>query len=156
MGEAEKAEALAQEVDAHLADAEEATSAIQERKRVLFALSMQGGKILASGQGTAADGIIRLAGGVNAVSGFHGYRQLTEEAVIEARPDMILMMTSEGGGPGAGDAELSANPAIAATPAGRAGNIVRMDGLYLLGFGPRTAAAVRDLSRALYGDRVSN
>jgi len=29
---------------------------------------------------------------------------------------------------------------------------VRMDGLYLLGFGPRTADAVTDLHAALYAD----
>jgi iron complex transport system substrate-binding protein len=31
-----------------------------------------------------------------------------------------------------------------------------MDGAYLLGFGPRTAAAVRDLSEALYGAGASD
>ena len=68
-----------------------------ERKRVLFILSMQGGKILASGSGTAADGIIELAGGVNAVEGFPGYKQLTDEAAIIAKPDIILMMDRGGG-----------------------------------------------------------
>ena len=30
-----------------------------------------------------------------------------------------------------------------------------MDGAYLLGFGPRTADAVRELAVALYGDQIS-
>ena len=153
LGEAAKANELATKVDAELANAEKATADIKERKRVLFVLSMQGGKILASGQGTAADGMIRLAGGINAVSGFQGYKQLTDEAVIEAGPDLVLMM-DRGGGPGVADADLLASAAIAATPAGQARNLVRMNGLYLLGFGPRTAAAVRDLSQALYGDQA--
>ena len=84
---------------------------------MLFILSMQGGKILASGSGTAADGIIELAGGVNAVEGFAGYKQLADEAAIVAKPDIILMM-DRGGGHGIAEAELFAHPAIAPTPAG--------------------------------------
>ena len=62
------------------------------RKRVLFVLSTQGGRIMASGTGTSADAIIAMAGGVNAVTAFSGYKPLTDEAVIEAAPDAILMM----------------------------------------------------------------
>lgn len=43
------------------------------RPRVLFLLSM-GGAPQAAGANTAADGIIRLAGGTNAVEGYSGYR----------------------------------------------------------------------------------
>jgi iron complex transport system substrate-binding protein len=104
---------------------------------------------MASGTGTAADGIIRLAGAVNAIDGFRGYKQLSDEAVLAARPDAILMMS--GGAPGgASDQEVLAQPAVAATPAGASKTLIRMDGLYLLGFGPRTASAVRDLSTKLY------
>ena len=53
---------------------------------MLFVLSMQGGKILAAGSDTAADGIITLAGGVNAVDGFAGYKPLTDEAHPDASP----------------------------------------------------------------------
>ncbi|TIU75332.1 MAG: hemin ABC transporter substrate-binding protein, partial [Mesorhizobium sp.] len=84
-----KADALAAEIDAKLKAAEKQTASINDRKRVLFVLSMQGGKILASGSDTAADGIIKLSGGVNAVDGFSGYKQLSDEAVITARPDVI-------------------------------------------------------------------
>jgi iron complex transport system substrate-binding protein len=34
--------------------------------------------------------------------------------------------------------------------------VVAMDGLYLLGFGPRTAQAARDLAADLYGDGAGN
>lgn len=121
------------------------------RKRVLFVLSTQGGRILASGTGTSADAIIAMAGGVNAVTGFPGYKPLTDEAVIEAAPDAILMMI-RGGDHAADDAELLAMPAVSVTPAARTGTVIRMDGLYLLGFGPRTADAASDLASALYGE----
>jgi iron complex transport system substrate-binding protein len=120
---------------------------------VLFVLSLQGGRVLASGTGTAADGIIAMAGGVNAITGYSGYKQLSDEALIEAAPDVILAMDRGGDHETQAD-ELLTHPAIAATPAAAARKVVRMDGAFLLGFGPRTAAAIRELSAALYGDAV--
>ncbi|PAQ07053.1 heme/hemin ABC transporter substrate-binding protein [Mesorhizobium temperatum] len=154
LGADAKADALAAEIDAKLKAAEKQTASIKDRKRVLFVLSMQGGKILASGSDTAADGIIKLSGGVNAVDGFSGYKQLSDEAVITARPDVILMMNNAG--PAASDDELFANPAILSTPAGAARKLVRMDGGYLLGFGPRTADVIRDLAASLYGGQAAD
>lgn len=148
IGKKAEADDLAAKIGAKI-DAAEAGLPETGKKRVLFVLSLQGGRVLASGTGTAADGIIAMAGGVNAVDGYHGYKQLTDEAIIEAKPDVILMM--DHAGPSPTDDVLLAEPAIAATPAGKAKKLIRMDGAYLLGFGPRTAQAIRDLSTALYG-----
>lgn len=155
LGAEAKAEELATQVDQQLSEAEALTAGIPqaERKRVLFILSLQGGKLLASGSGTAAAGIIDLAGAVNAVEGFSGYKQLTDEAAITAKPDVILMMDREGE-LAIDDSELYGHPAIASTPAGQARRVIRMDGAYLLGFGPRTASAVKDLAASLYGDAI--
>lgn len=147
----DRAETLAGELDAALTAAEERTAGIAQRKRVLFILSMQGGKINASGTGTAANGIIEMAGAVNAMEDYEGYKALTEEAIIEAAPDVILMMDRGGDHGGTGD-ELFTHPAIALTPAGQNHALIRMDGAYLLGFGPRTAQAVTELADALYPD----
>lgn len=156
LGSEEKAAALAKSVEADIDAAEALTAKIDERKRVLFVLSTQGGKILASGTGTAADGIIGMAGAENVISEFSGYKQVSDEAIVSARPDVILMMDRGGGDHATAEKDLFANPAIASTPAGQAKRLIRMDGAYLLGFGPRTAAAIRDLSVALYGDLVQN
>lgn len=155
LGEQDKAAAYAEQVKADLDKAVAATAGITERKKVLFVLSMQGGRILASGTGSAADGIIAMAGGVNAVTDYSGYKQLTDEAVIEAAPDVILAM-DRGGDHETQVDQLLTHPAIAATPAARNRNVVRMDGAFLLGFGPRTAAATRELAVALYGDAVAH
>jgi iron complex transport system substrate-binding protein len=152
-GAEEKAAELSASVDADLAAAEKLTTSIPEKKRVLFILTMQGGKILAAGSNNAANGIIELAGAVNAVEGFSGYKQLSDEAAILAKPDIILMM-DRGGDHSMADADLFGHPAIAPTPAGQAKKLIRMDGNYLLGFGPRTAGAIRDLATALYGDQI--
>lgn len=149
-----KAEVLAKALDAKLTAAEQQTASIKERKRILFVLSMQGGKILAAGRETAADGIVKLAGGVNAVEGFSGYKQMSDEAIITAGPDVILMMNNAG--PPVSDDELFGNPSIASTPAGAARKLIRMDGGYLLGFGPRTADAIHDLAVSLYGGQVTD
>jgi iron complex transport system substrate-binding protein len=150
-----KAAELAAKVDADLKAAEALTAGIPQRKRILFVLSVQDGKILGSGSNTAADGIIRLAGGVNAIEGFEGYRQLSDESIITAKPDLILMMNRSGSEDHAAtEAQLFSLPAIQSTPAGEQRRFVRMGGAYLLGFGPRTADAVRDLAVALYGDAI--
>lgn len=156
LGVAAKAGELAASVKADLASAQALTENVIERRRVLFVLSNQGGKLLASGTDTAADGIINMAGAINVMSDFSGYKQLSDESVIEAQPDLVLMMDRTGGNHDAANSELLAHPAIAATPAGRNEAILRMDGAYLLGFGPRTASAIRDLATALYGETIAN
>lgn len=123
------------------------------KKRVMFILSVQGGRIMASGQGTEADAFIRLAGAENAVTSFDGYKSLTDEAVIAAAPDVILMMNSTKARANfdAADADLLTLPAISTTPAAQTKSLIRMDGLYMLGFGPRTGRAALELHDAIYG-----
>jgi iron complex transport system substrate-binding protein len=150
LGAVEEAEALAATIAQQFAELATRTNAVTEPRRVLFVLSAEGGKIQASGTDTAADGIVALAGAVNAIDDYSGYKALTEEAIIAAAPDVILMM-DRGDDHGATDAELKANPAIAQTPAGQNGAIHRLDGAYLLGFGPRTAAAAGEVADLLYG-----
>jgi iron complex transport system substrate-binding protein len=154
LGVEDKAAALVAETDGRLKAVEKRTAGIEKRKRVLFILSMQGGKILAAGKDTAANGIIRLAGAVNAIDGFYGYKQLSDEAVVTAAPDVVLMM--DHAGPAVPDETLFANAAIGQTPAGAARKVIRMDGGYLLGFGPRTAGAIGELAEALYGGKVAD
>ncbi|WP_430383357.1 heme/hemin ABC transporter substrate-binding protein [Yoonia maritima] len=153
VGATNEAEALAVDVDAQLQSAEETATARagDTPKRVLFILSTQGGRIMASGRNTAADSIISMAGAVNAITEFEGYKQLSDEAISVAAPDVILMM-DRGGDHGADNSELLSMPAIVTTPAAETESVVRMNGLYMIGFGPRTADAILELSAALYGE----
>jgi iron complex transport system substrate-binding protein len=150
LGLVPEAETLATQVEADLAVARDRAAALAGKKRILFVLSLQGGRIMAGGEGTEAEGIITLAGGENAAAGFQGYKQMTDEAVIEAAPDVILMMDREGD-LAIADADLFGQPAIAETPAGKDHKVIRMDGMLLLGFGPRTPEAARLLYDAIYG-----
>jgi iron complex transport system substrate-binding protein len=146
----EEGATLSAQVQSALSKAEARAVAVAAPKRVLFILSLQGGRVMAAGEGTEADGIIRLAGGVNAGTGFTGYKPMTDEAVLTAAPDVLLMMDREGD-LAIGNADILAQPALAETPAAQAGAIVRMDGMLLLGFGPRTPQAADALYAALYG-----
>lgn len=151
LGVGDKAVVLAEKVRTDIAAV--TANLPDEPRRVLFLLSVTGGKLMAGGTGTAADAIIRLAGGINVADGFSGYKTLTDEALGASAPDVILLMDRGASDPKAETAaaleRLRGLPALAATPAVRDGKVVSMDGLYLLGFGPRTAAAASDLSRML-------
>ncbi len=147
-----KAELLAKDTSLALEKISTRVSAALPQKKVLFILSLRGGKILSSGQNTAADGIIDLAGGENIITEFEGYKQISDEAVISAAPEVILMMNARGDH-GTSDEQVFSHPAIAATPAGQNQNIIRMDGLYMLGFGPRTAEAATELFEILSSEK---
>lgn len=149
LGVSEKAEALVAQVDADMQAAEKLVQQVTKPKRVLFILSMQGGRIQASGTGTAADHMIKMAGAVNVIGSFAGYKQMTDEAVDRLAPDFILMMSGSGGHMVKAD-DILAHPAIISSPAAKTKSVVQMDGLYLLGFGPRTGKAVRELTEAFY------
>lgn len=121
---------------------------ITQPVRVMFVMSFLNGRPMIAGRNTGADGIIRLAGGINAMTEFEGYRPVNDEAVIAARPDMVLVMQRSHDQL---DAQaVFAHAAFALTPAAAQQAFVAMDGLYLLGFGPRTARAARDLAARLY------
>ncbi|MEM8555682.1 MAG: ABC transporter substrate-binding protein [Pseudomonadota bacterium] len=150
LGVSDKAEALATDVLDRIAAAQGTAGAIDGNARVLFVLSTQNGRVLASGTNTAASAVIEMAGGTNAMTEFEGYKPLTDEAILAAAPDVILAM-DRGENHDTATESLMGVPALAVTPAGQNGRIVHMDGLYLLGFGPRTADAVLDLNKAIYG-----
>jgi iron complex transport system substrate-binding protein len=125
---------------------------VDRPKRVLFVLALRDGRPMVGGRNSSADGIIRLAGGLNAADAIEGYKAMSDEAVIAAAPDVILMMERGGQSPTAGD--LFRLPAFSATSAAAGRKLVVMDGLYLLGFGPRTPLAARDLMAAIYPEKA--
>lgn len=117
--------------------------------KILFLLSARDGTPVAAGEGTDANAIIELAGGVNAVSGFNGYKPLSSEIAASSAPDYILMMSHVVQDSGGKEAILSL-PQLQLTPAGKNGNLIAMDGLLLLGFGPRTPAAIMSLTEQIF------
>jgi iron complex transport system substrate-binding protein len=129
---------------------EEAAREGRPAPRLLFVLSHSMAQLRVAGHDTAADAMLRLAGGRNAFGEVQGYKPLTPEAVIAAAPDVIVA-TDQGLQAAGGVAGFLRAPGLAATPAGRAGRVVALDALWLLGFGPRTASAVQALAQAVQG-----
>src|SRR5690606_7314984 len=98
------------------------------RPRVLFIYARGQGTLNVAGEATAGDVMIGLAGGVNAVRGFEGYRPLTAESVVSAAPDVILMTRMGSESVGGGDSVFEL-PGLALTPAARTRRLVVMDDL---------------------------
>lgn len=141
-------EALSARVTADFEDAARLAERIpaSARKKVVFFHGLV--RLTAAGSDTAADAIIGYAGGVNPFSGIKGYKPASEEVLLDMAPDTILMMGNGKGGPT--PEEVFAVPALKETPAAKNRSLIVLDGPYMLGFGPRTADAVRRLARALY------
>lgn len=143
-----RGDCLVRKVEAGLLRLDLVRKGIGKSARVVFVLSFANGKATVAGRNTAADGIIKLAGGTNAFADFEGYKVVSDEAIVAARPDAVVGM--ERSDFRMTPAEVFGHPAFALTPAAARQSYISMDGLYLLGFGPRTAEAASDLAQALY------
>ena len=127
----------------------------RDSPRTIFLLTTgKGSSPIAAGRDTAADNIIRLAGGNNVFDSFSGYKPVSAESIINVHPDFIVMperVIAELGG-----LEKFVNqPEIKATPAGKNKNILIVDDLSLLGFGPRTPVAISDLATKIHSKSFS-
>jgi iron complex transport system substrate-binding protein len=149
LGVPEKGLPLVEKLDRDLKTAAAYVARAEARPKVMFVLSTGRGVPLVGGKETSADAIIRLAGGINAVDGFTEYKPLSPEAAVKAAPDIILVTARTLQLVGGKD-KLLAMPGIAASPAARAGRVVSMDGLLLLGFGLRTGDAIMTLAQGLH------
>ncbi|TCT37876.1 heme/hemin ABC transporter substrate-binding protein [Martelella mediterranea] len=121
------------------------------RKSAIFILSLRGGKVMASGTGTAANGVIKAAGLTNAIGDFPGYKTLSDEAVITAAPDVILMMDGAAGNHVPKDEDVWGQPALTLTPAGASHSLYRIDPVGMMNFGPRFADHLKALTEQIYG-----
>ena len=138
-----KAEVLA---DFEAAAALGASIPEESRKKVVFFHGLL--RLTGAGRDTSADAIIGYSGGSNPLNVYDGYKAVSEESLLLFEPDVVLLMSDGKGGPT--PEEVFAVPALALTPAARTKSLIVLDGPYMLGFGPRTASAVRDLALALY------
>lgn len=153
LGRKAQARALTDALTKDMATVKAEVAKARSHPRVLFLLATGHGAPMVAGQGTAADAMITLAGGVNAVEDVQGYKPLSPEAAIAATPDILMMMSQSVDAMG-GEAAVLAEPNIAHTKAAQTKRLVVVDGLYGLGFGPRLAHAVHDLAVAFHPDEA--
>lgn len=143
--------ALAADIEEGFAKLSAVRAKVTRPAKALFVLSLQNGRPVVGGRGTAADAMLALAGAENAASGLTGWKPLSDEGLIAAAPEAIVTMAH---GPGGDAPDPFALPAFAATPAAAKRRLIVMDGVYLLGFGPRTPSAALELLAALDPDRA--
>ena len=118
---------------------------IENPKRVMFILGMESGSPTVGGIGTSADGLIKMIGAINVMDSFEGWKPVSTEAIIEAKPDFILI-SNRGLSSYKTVENLAKQPSLMFTPAAKNNNIIAMDGMAMLGFGPRTLQVAKDIS----------
>jgi iron complex transport system substrate-binding protein len=149
LGRTAEALRLIAELRADLQLAEVRVKSVGSRPSVLFIYARGGGTVNVAGRETAANSIINLAGGVNAIRDYDGYKPLTAEGAVGAAPDFILM-TSRGLESSGGVDELLKLPGLDLTPAGKAKRVIAMEDTLLLSFGPRLGQAAKELCDKLH------
>ncbi len=124
-----------------------------DRLRVVF-LYLRGsaGVYYLFGEESGADDLIAGLSAIDVAGelGWSGMRPLTDEAMVAADPDVILVMTGGLESVGGVDGLLESKPAIALTKAGQHRRFVDMDDGQILSFGPRSAHVLEALARAIY------
>lgn len=104
------------------------------------------------GAESGAGVLIESIGGIDIATelGYEGMRPMTDEALVAADPEVILVMTEGLESAGGVAGLLEAKPAVALTAAGQHERFVDMADGQVLGFGPRTADVLDALARAVY------
>lgn len=138
-------------VAAGFADLAARRSRVTRPARALVVLSLANGRVMVGGRESKADGILALAGLRNAADGLAGFKPISDEAIVASAPDTVIMMANAGHAP-APDTVFAPGSALSQTPAAARRSLVAMDGLALLGFGPRTPETAEALMRAVYPD----
>jgi len=158
LGAAPTGELLAAELQQQITDkvAEIATIAPTDpadKLRILF-LYLRGGAGIyyLFGEESGADELITSVGGVDVAGeiGWTGMKPMTDEALVAANPDLILVMTDGIESAGGVDGLLETKPAIGLTLAGQHRRFVDMADGEILSFGPRTPEVLDALARAIY------
>ncbi len=151
VGKSQEADAMAARTTAAFAKLATLRTSIPKKKKVLFVLAVQDGRVTVGGRNTSADAILALAGAENAAAGVDGFKPVTDEQLVAFAPEAVVVMKRPG---------LKSDPVedtrnlqgLSASPAVAGKAVFGMDGQYVLGFGPRAPDAATDLLIAIYPD----
>ena len=104
------------------------------------------------GEGSGADSLITSLGLYDVAKeiDWKGSKPLTDEGIVAAQPDLILMMTKGLESVKGPDGLFERFPALASTPAGQHRRIVDMADSEILGYGPLTDQVLNALAVAIY------
>ena len=148
----QKAQSVKHQVQKQLDELSKNKPQTGTEKKVLFLLIHEGRPANVAGKNTTPDEIIHLAGALNpAAKELESYRPLSNEAIIEMQPDVVLVSTRSFKQMGGADAVLKALPMLAATPAGQQKQIIPIDGHALVGgLGLKSLDEARRINQLIY------
>ena len=146
-----RGERLAAESLGAIEEAIAAAASSEAEPRVAFIYLRGAHTQLIGGDGAGATSLIEAAGGIDVgvEAGVQGFMAITPEALVTANPDVILVITTGLESVGGIDGLLEI-PGMAQTAAGRHRAVVDFDAQYLLGYGPRSGAALAELIAAIH------
>lgn len=150
LGKVPEGEALVSRFQRELAEALQKVGHPAPRPRALFILAGGGRPTLVGGRGTNVATLLEMAGATNAAGAIDGFKAMSQEAMVEAAPDVILT-NREGTAASDGVAVALRAPGALATPAGRSGRLITIPGEYLQGMGIHTPTGIVLLARQLHG-----
>ncbi|GAA4804243.1 hemin ABC transporter substrate-binding protein [Nocardioides caeni] len=158
LGVPDEGEILAQRTEEQIATTVDSIAGVaptdlsEQLRTVFLYVRGQSGVYYMFGEGSGSDSLIDALGlyDVAAELEWDGMKPVTDEAIIAAQPDLILMMSGGLDSVGGIDGLLDRLPALANTPAGEHQRLVDMADAQILGFGPQTAAVLNALAVAIY------
>lgn len=122
----------------------------QKSPGVLVLLGHAGGKPLIAGKDTAADWLIRQAGGHNLATQI-GYKPFSNESLISLDPDVLVFADRALTGEAARAALFKENPILSSTRAAKDGRVLELDPTLLVGgLGPRLPDALKKISDGFF------
>jgi iron complex transport system substrate-binding protein len=121
---------------------------LSKHPKIVFIYSRAKGQTMLAGKNTAAAAMIDAVGGINPLNDFEDFRAFSQEGLMAANPDVLLLF-STGKGEAADWAIVEQIPGVAETNAGKNKHIIFMDGNYVLGFGPRCVSAALEFQQKI-------
>lgn len=152
LGVADAGEKLVSSVDAEITSARALAPDGSPPRLTFLYVRGSAGVYLMSGPGSGADAMIEAVGAVDVGSDIgldKPFVPITSEGLLNAQPDVILVMTEGLESVGGVDGLLRI-PGVAQTPAGQSRRIVDVADTDLLSFGPRVGRTITALARVLY------
>ena len=154
------ADRVTAEIDAKIAEIAQVVPAQDtDRLRIAFLyVRGQAGVYYMFGTDSGADTLVNALGGIDVATeiGWSGMRPVSDEGLIAAQPDVVLVMSEGLTSAGGVDGLLESIPALAQTPAGERRRVIDMDDSEVLSFGPGTADVLDALAVALYAPQATS
>lgn len=138
-----------------LARIKKRTAEVSGSKRPSAFIFLQIGPVWTAGTGTFQDEAIRAAGARNAGSRVKGFKEFSNEWLLAADPDFLLVATM-GSDPGAMKRQVLSNPVLKCLTAAREGRLVVLNDDEIMRPGPRIVNGIEAMARAFYPDRFSS